>query len=131
MAQSHLADVAARLVEHCRAGTERAALDTLYDPDAVSVESCPMPGTHSAEQAGLQAIRAKHAWWEETMKVHSTSVDGPYLHGPHGDGEDRFAVIFEVDATERATDKRFQMKEVAVYTVREGRIVREEFFSRA
>ena len=51
------------------------------------------------------------------------SVSDPMLHGP-----DRFAVIFELDATMKATGTREAMKEVALYTVKGGKIVREEFF---
>jgi ketosteroid isomerase-like protein len=47
----------------------------------------------------------------------------PFLHG-----DDRFAVIFDIDATEKATGQRMPMREVAVYHVADGRIVREEFF---
>jgi len=37
-------------------------------------------------------------------------------------------VIIEVDATMKASGERSRMREVALYTVSEGRIVREEFF---
>ncbi len=43
-------------------------------------------------------------------------------------GDDRFAVIFEASGKEKATGKPFSMKEVAVYHVADGKIVREEFF---
>jgi hypothetical protein len=115
---------AEKLVAHCRAHTEMQGLDELYDPAAVSVEAMPMPGSDSAETRGVQAIKGKHEWWNSAMEVHSATTDGPYLHG-----DDRFAVIFEFDATERQSGKRHQMREVAVYTVNPaGRIVREEFY---
>jgi ketosteroid isomerase-like protein len=68
-------------------------------------------------------VRQKHAWWYGAFEVHDAGVEGPF---PHGD--DRFALIFDIDATNRATGERTRMKEVAVYHVRDGRIVREEFF---
>jgi hypothetical protein len=83
-----------------------------------------MPGAESAETRGIEGIRGKHVWWEQAMEMHSGKVEGPFLHG-----DDRFAVIFEFDATERATGRRNQMREVAIYTVNPaGKIVREEFF---
>lgn len=113
---------AEKLVAHCRAGTTRQGLQELYDPDAVSVEAVSMGG-EDRETRGVKGIEGKHDWWESAMEVHSAISDGPYING------DRFAVIFEFDATEKASNKRTQMKEVGLYTVNEsGKIVREEFF---
>ena len=39
----------------------------------------------------------------------------------------RFAVIFEIDATDKSKCERTQMKELGVNTVKAGKIVREEF----
>jgi ketosteroid isomerase-like protein len=115
---------AEKLVEYCRAGTTEKALDELYDPQAVSVEATPMPGMESPEMRGVEAIRGKHEWWDKTMEVHEERVEGPYLHG-----DDRFAVIFGFDATNRQNGDRMNMQEVAVYTVDDGgKIVREEFY---
>jgi ketosteroid isomerase-like protein len=118
-----LAQVAAKLVAHCKAGTEREGLRALYRPDAVSVEAFPGPdGTR--ESRGLNAINGKHDWWEANFTVHGGNVEGPFLHG-----DDRFAVIFDVDAEEKATGQRMPVREVGLYTVAGGKIVREEFFN--
>lgn len=117
-----LHQIAGALVAHCRAGTEAEALDSLYAPDAVSVEMAEIPGL-ARETRGLDGIRAKHAWWAANFTVHASAVEGPFLHQP-----DRFAVIFDVDATHRESGRREAMREVALYTLREGRIIREEFF---
>ena len=115
---------AERLVAHCRAHTEEQGLNELYDQDAVSVEAMAMPGSGSAETRGVDGIKGKHEWWNSAMEVHSASADRPYLHG-----DDRFAVIFEFDSTERQSGKRVQMKEVGIYTVNPaGKITREEFY---
>jgi ketosteroid isomerase-like protein len=119
-----LRTTADKLVAHCRAGTTKQGLDELYDPAAVSVEATPMTGTDSAETKGVEGIRGKHDWWENAMEVHSASAEGPFMHG-----DDRFAVIFAFDATDKNTGKRNQMREVAIYTVNPGgKIVREEFY---
>ncbi len=122
MGASTLSAVANRLVELGRTGQTAQGLDELYSPDVVSVEAAAMPGMPAAI-TGLDALRAKHAWWYGAFEVHGGEVEGPFLHG-----DDRFAVIYALDATERATGKRSSMKEVAVYTVANGRIVREEFY---
>jgi SnoaL-like protein len=124
MTTETLKATAEKLVAHCRAHTEMQGLDELYDPGAVSVEAMPMPGSDSAETKGVAGIKGKHEWWQGAMEMHSATTDGPYLHG-----DDRFAVIFEFDTTEKASGKRNQMKEVGIYTVNPaGKIVREEFY---
>ncbi len=112
-----------KLVEYCQQNNTAACLNELYAEDAVSVEAMAMPGADSAETAGLEGIRGKHAWWDANFKVHSASVDGPF---PHGD--DRFGVIFEMDAENVENGERSAMKELAIYSVADGKIVREEFF---
>lgn len=123
MTTETLRDVANKLVEYCRTQNEAKALSELYAPDAVSVEAVAMPGSNSREAAGLDAIRAKHAWWNDTMIVHSGTVEGPFFHG-----EDRFGVIYEVDVTNKSSNERSKMKEFGVYTLTNGKITREEFF---
>ncbi|MEO0620843.1 MAG: nuclear transport factor 2 family protein [Pseudomonadota bacterium] len=118
-----LQEIADALVAHCRAGTEREGIDTLYAPDAVSVEAMDMPDTPGRVVTGLDAIKAKHDWWDGAVEMHEAKIDGPY---PHGD--DRFGVIFEMKATDKASGNLMDMKEMAVYHVADGKIVREEFF---
>lgn len=117
-----LMDVGSTLVAYCRQNKEAQGLNELYARDAVSVEAAPM-GPQGAEMKGIDAIKGKHEWWFGANEVHSASVEGPFFHGP-----DRFGVIFEMDVTEKATGKRMQAKELGVYTVKNGKIVREEFF---
>ena len=123
MSREMLQTTAEKLAAHCRAGTTREGLAELYAPDAVSVEAIAMPGG-SAEALGLEAIRGKHDWWDSAMELHSATTEGPFLHG-----DDRFALIFDIDATDRASGRRERMREVAIYAVDPaGRIVREEFY---
>ncbi|WP_018148058.1 nuclear transport factor 2 family protein [Henriciella marina] len=103
-------------------GSYKSLIDSLYDEACVSVESAPPPGG-SAEANGLDAIRGKWAWWEDNHTVHETTATGPYLHGT-----DRFSVIFGMDVTDKSSGERVQMQEVAIYTVKDGKIIREEFF---
>lgn len=117
-----LQEIADALTAHCKAGTEADALAALYAPDAVSVEATAFDGG-DRETVGIDGIEGKHAWWAENFEVHGGSVDGPFLHGP-----DRFALIFEIDATHKASGQRSAMKEIGLYTTRDGKICREEFF---
>lgn len=114
-------DIANELVAGCREGRERENLDKLYAPDVVSVEAMDMGD--GREIHGLAGVHGKHDWWAGAFVTHSVTVEGPFLHG-----DDRFAVIFGMDTTDKATGERSQSREVAVYHVKDERIVREEFF---
>lgn len=114
-------EIGEALVAGCNAGQAKANLRVLYAEDAESVEAMDMGGGTTVK--GLAAIEGKHDWWENTHTVHSASAAGPFAHG-----DDRFAVIFDADVTNKETGQHFQMKEVAVYHVAHGKIVREEFF---
>ncbi len=123
MSREKLKEIADQLVENCRTGNEEQGLSDLYDPKAISIEAIAAPGTSSRETAGLEAIQGKHEWWANTFEVHSSEAEGPFLHG-----DDRFSVIFSFEATNRETGEKVAMKEVAIYTVSQGKIVREEFY---
>ena len=114
-------DIGQQLVDLCRAGKNHEAMTSLYADDIVSVEAITPPGL-PPEVRGLAACLAKAAQWAEMTEVHGRKVEGPFPHG------DRFAVVFETDITRRAEHRRLTRKEVAVYTVKNDKIVREEFF---
>ena len=114
-------DVANELVAGCREGRARANLQKLYAADAISVEATDMGG--GRETRGLAGIDGKHQWWEDNHDVTGGKVDGPYLHG-----DDRFAVIFAMQGTNKSDGKAFDMTEVGIYHVKDGKIVREEFY---
>ena len=121
MSREKLKEIADQLVGHCRNGTEEKGLKELYAKDVESIEAITMPGSDSPKTTGVDGIRGKHEWWNNTFEVHSSEVEGPFLHG-----EDRFSVIFNIDATNKESSERMSMKEVAVYTVSNGKIIREE-----
>ncbi|MGD9815312.1 MAG: SnoaL-like domain-containing protein [Hyphomonadaceae bacterium] len=113
--------IARKLVDLCRQGKSDEAYSTLYAEDAVSVEAVDTPGM-SREAKGLAAIRGKGEWWVANHEIHAASVTGPWPHG------DRFIVGFQFDVTNKPSGQRMQMDEVGLYTVKNGKIVREEFF---
>ena len=84
--------------------------------DIVSLE--PNDGPMSRCE-GREALQEKHAWWNNNAEVHSASADGPYVFG------DQFAVNYEMDVT--MDGERNRMKEIGLYTVRDGKIAEERF----
>ena len=118
------AAVAEELVALCRVGKNFDAINTLYSPDIVSVESMGNE-TMPREQKGIDAIRGKNQWWSENNEVHGATVDGPFVGN-----DDKFAVYYNYDTTFKPTGKRSNMEEMALYTVKDGKVVREQFFYR-
>ena len=95
---------------------DEAGYKQYWADDIVSLE--PQEGEMSRCE-GREALEQKHAWWNENAEVHSSSADGPYVYG------DQFAVKYEMDVT--MNGERSQMKEVGLYTVRDGKIAEERF----
>ena len=92
-------------------GFETAGVVVAYGP----------PGQERTSK-GIEAIRAKGKWWADNNVVHKAEVSGPYPH------DNRFAVRFVFDVTNKPSGKRTTMDEVGLFTVENGKITREEFF---
>ncbi|WP_295900683.1 nuclear transport factor 2 family protein [uncultured Bdellovibrio sp.] len=114
-------DVAKKLVEFCRQGKNLDALEKLYSKDIQSIEAVDMPEA-PREIKGLEGVRKKNQWWLDNMEYHGGSVSEPMVHG------DRFTVHYNYDVTNKKTGKRSKMEEIALYTVKDDKIVKEEFF---
>ena len=113
-------EVAKKLVEYCRKSEWMKAIDDLYAKDIVSVEAQAMENM-PAEMRGIDQVRGKTEWWEKNMEVHSAKVTGPFV------ARDTFVVQFDVDVTDKGSKKRMQMSEAGIYTVKNGKVTREEF----
>ena len=116
--------VGKKLVALCKEGKHMEAMDELYSPHIVSVEAGAPPGGSPIAE-GIAAVKGKGEWWVANHEVHKSDVQGPFPHG------DRFIVRFTMDVTAKSgpmAGKRFTMDEAALYTVKDGKIVHEEFF---
>jgi ketosteroid isomerase-like protein len=113
--------IATRLIELCREGKNHQAMTELYSKDIVSVEAGAPPG-ESPITNGIDATMAKGQWWMDNHEVHSAKVSGPWPNG------NRFMVRFEYDVTFKPTGARMMMDEIALFTVTDGKITREDFF---
>lgn len=110
--------IATEFVALCKAGQFDAAGEKFWADDVVSIEPMgPQPVV-----SGIAAVRGKGEWWYANHEVHSAEAAGPYVNG------DQFAVRFNLDVTVRASGQRMAMEEVALYTLRDGKIVEERFF---
>ena len=114
-------EIGKRYVTLCQQGKNDVCLDELYAKNAVSVEAATPPGSERTAK-GLDAIRAKGKDWTESHVVHNAEVTGPFPN------ENRFAVRFVYDVTDKPSGKRTMMDEVGLFTIENGKITREEFF---
>jgi len=115
-------EVAKKVVELVRKQAWYEALD-LYDDNIVSVEAYSMGGG-SPETRGKEGVRGKIDWWVNAMEIHSFDVGDPFV------AHDRFVVQYDADVSDKKTKERRKMSEVGVYTVKDGKIVHEEFLPR-
>ena len=100
---------------------ESEIVDKLYDENIVSIEGQGSE-TMPARMEGRDAIRAKHEWWSDNHEIHSSSAVGPFV----GHRDDQFAVQSSMDVTPKGGE-RTQMTEVGLFTVKNGKVVQEEF----
>jgi len=114
-------DIAQKYVSLCKQGKFEECVDQLFAKDAVSVEAIAQPGTERTA-SGLDALHAKSKWWADNHIVHKVEVSGPYPH------DDRFAVRFLFDVTDKPSGKRMTMDEIGLFSVKNDKITREEFF---
>jgi hypothetical protein len=70
---------------------------------------------------GAKGISEKNAWWFGAYEMHAAQAEGPFV------GATGFTVHFSMEISPRAGGPRMTMREVGVYTVEKGKIVREEF----
>ena len=113
-------EIANKLVELCKQGKHSDA-KALYAEDAVSVEAFAPAGMERVKR-GLAAIRAKGEWWSSNHEIHSATVAGPWPL------DDKFIVGFKFDVTNKPSGQRMTMEEMGLYSVQNGKIVREEYF---
>lgn len=114
-------EIANTLVQLCREGKNHDAIMSLYADDVVSVEASAPEGT-SRESVGRDAVMGKGQWWMDNHEIHDATVTGPWPNG------DQFIVGFRYEVTFKPAGKRFVMEEMALYTVKDGKIVHEAFF---
>ena len=111
--------VAHKFAELCRQGKNSDVMRTMYSPTIVSIES------DGKQTAGQQPVIKKSDNRIADHIFHGETVAGPFFNGANSD---QFAVYFTFDLTPKATGKRITREEVAVYTVKNDKITREQFF---
>ena len=115
-------EIADQLVELCKQNRNNEVVDKFYADDVVTVEACEM-GDGPRQMLGIDAVRQKHEHWYANFEPQREEIRGPFMHG-----DDQFAVVFDFTVKNKQTGDVVDMEEVAVYTVKDGKIVHESFF---
>ena len=113
-------DIANRLHELFNRGDWTAAQEELFSQDAESVEPPKAQGMQSVK--GLDAIRQKGKQFNEMVEeMHGGYVSDPIVAGNH------IAFAMGMDVTYKGMGRQ-KMDEIVVYEVKDGKIVKEQFF---
>ena len=117
-------EIGKRLVELWRANKNLDAVNELYDPKIVTIEAMSHDGKSPISE-GIETARKKNQWWLENHEVKNQQILGPFPNG------DRFIVYYKGQVVAKTGDfagKEMNLEEGCLYTVQDGKIVKEEFF---
>lgn len=113
-------EVANRFHELAQTGQWDKIQDELFAENAVSIEPPHSQGLQTVE--GLAAIREKGKQFGEMVEeMHGGYTSAPVVGGKF------YSVAMGMDVTMKGMG-RMKMDEIAVYEVKDGKIVREQFF---
>lgn len=113
-------EVANRFNELAQTGQFDKIQDELYAEDAESIEPAHSQGLQSVK--GLAAIKEKGKRFNEMVEeMHGGYSKDPVVAGNH------FCLAMGIDCTMKGQG-RVNMEEIAVYEVKDGKIVKEQFF---
>ena len=120
MANVH--DVARDFTDMLRQGQFVAARERFWADDVRSIEPHDLPDGIAAEVSGIEAARAKTARWLGSRHIHDLSIDGPFVTG------NQFALFLDMMIAGQPSGADQPFTEIAIFTVRDGRIIEERFF---
>lgn len=113
-------DVANRMNVLFRENKWKEVQDELFSEDAESIEPDHSPGLQSVK--GIDAIRKKGEDFNNMLEeVHGGYCSEPIVAGRY------IAFAMSIDATFKGMGRQ-KMDEIALYEVKDGKIVKEQFF---
>ena len=113
-------EVANRYNELSQSGQWDKIQDELFADNAVSIEPPNSPGMQTVE--GIPAIKEKGRKFNEMVEeMHGGYTTAPVVAGRF------FSVGMGMDCTMKGMGRQ-KMDEIALYEVKDGKIVREQFF---
>jgi hypothetical protein len=112
-------EIANRLVELCRMGQNAQAYKELFSADAVAIEPESVP---ERETKGVDALLGKMEYFKGMIETyHGGTISEPLVAGNF------FSLEMSMDVTYKGQARRTE-GEICVYEVKDGKIVKEQFF---
>jgi len=114
-------EVANKWKEYCTTGKWEQAQSELYAEDAVSLEMEGAQGFPTRVE-GREAIMAKSVQWNDMVEeFYGVEIEGPIVAGNH------FTATMKMDIKMKGQERN-KDEEVALFQVKDGKIVKEQFF---
>jgi len=112
-------EIAAKFYEYMQQGAFDKIYAELCSSDFSSEET---PGSDWPKAVGMEQIREKGKKWNETIEaMHGGTCEKPFVAGNY------FTCYMTMDFTPKGGE-RTNMEEIGFYTVKDGKIVSEQFF---
>lgn len=110
-------EIANRLVELCEKGDYQTCYKELYSPDIQSIEA---DGTICN---GLEEMAEKGKQWNANIEeFHGSGIGAPIVSGNY------FSLPMWMDIKFKDAPARTKFEEICVYQVKDGKVVKEQFF---
>ena len=114
--------VAGKFMELCNQGKHFEVMRTMYGPEMVSVEG------DGKETVGKEAVIRKSEVFQGNNAITGQDLRGAFFCGDANASSGKFAVYTSITFTPKAGGKSQTHEEVGLYTVKNDKITREEFF---
>ena len=112
-------EIANKLVDYCRTGDFPNCYSELYSLDCISIEP---KGAMMEIANGMDEMAKKGKLWNDMVsEMHGAEVGEPIIAGNY------FSLRMWNDMTFKDGNRQ-QMDEICIYEVKEGKIVKEQFF---
>jgi hypothetical protein len=115
-------EVALDFTAMLRAGEFEAAGDRYWAADVTSIEPDAVAGGSRATVSGIDAARVKCNARFGAAHIDDIGIDGPFVTG------NQFALFLDMVIVDPASGASQPCTEIALYTVRGGRIAEERYF---
>lgn len=119
MTIDHLASDFAHLL---LAGNLAEAAEKYWANDIVRIEPARLPAGEPRQATGYAAAHAKLLEWIEVSDAAELVIDGPFVTG------NVFALFLDMEIAVPGTGNREPFSEIAIFTVRDQKIVEERHF---
>ncbi len=115
-------DIARDFTAMLRLGQFEAAGEKFWSMDVTSAEPNHLSHDLPTRVSGIEAVRRKIRARFAQARIEDLGIDGPFVTG------DQFALFLDMLITNPASGLATPFTEIAIFTVRDGRIVEESFF---